>query len=97
VTGIAHITGGGLIDNVPRMLPAGLAARFRAGAWPVPPIFEHLRRLGDLEPAELYRVFNMGLGAPADAAAVKRLAPEAILVGEVDESVNKSEKVTIES
>jgi phosphoribosylformylglycinamidine cyclo-ligase len=102
VAGIAHITGGGLIDNVPRMLPAGLAARFRSGAWPVPPIFEHLRRLGDLAPAELYRVFNMGLGmalacAPENAAAVARLAPEAILVGEVVESVNNSEKVTIES
>jgi phosphoribosylformylglycinamidine cyclo-ligase len=102
VRGLAHITGGGLIDNVPRMLPPGLGARFRQTAWPVPPIFEALRRLGALAPAELYRVFNMGLGlvlacAPADAGEVRRLLPEALVVGEVVEPVNNSARVTIES
>ena len=86
--GIAHITGGGLIDNVPRILPEGLAALFRRGSWPVPPIFTLIQRHGNVAEDEMYRVFNMGLGmvlvcAPGDVDEVKRLLPEVMLVGQV--------------
>ncbi len=88
VTGMAHITGGGLLDNVPRMLPAGLGARFDRAAWAVPPIFELIRGLGDIVDAEMFRVFNMGLGfvfaaRPGAAATVREVVPEVRSVGEV--------------
>lgn len=75
IHGMAHITGGGLVENVPRMLPEGLAARFDGGTWPEPPIFAYLCERGRVTPGERYRVFNMGLGfvlavAPEDAAAL---------------------------
>ncbi len=62
VKGMAHITGGGLIDNVPRILPEGLAAHFDSGKWSVPPIFHLIQRLGNVDRDEMYRVFNMGIG-----------------------------------
>ena len=93
VRGMAHITGGGLIDNLPRMLPDGLAARIHPATWPVPPIIDHLVRAGRVPPPERYRVFNMGLGfvlavAPSDVpAALAALAhdagPTASVVGRV--------------
>jgi len=60
--GAAHITGGGLTDNVPRILPSGLAAEIRLGAWPVLPIFERLRDLGNLADDDYRRTFNLGIG-----------------------------------
>ncbi|HXM43919.1 MAG TPA: phosphoribosylformylglycinamidine cyclo-ligase [Bryobacteraceae bacterium] len=60
--GAAHITGGGLTDNTPRMLPAGLAAQIDTGAWTIPPIFELLRRLGNLPEDDYRRTFNLGIG-----------------------------------
>ncbi len=62
VHGIAHITGGGLIDNPPRVLPDGCAIQLRRGSWPVPKVFPWLQRLGAVEVAEMDRVFNMGIG-----------------------------------
>ncbi len=62
VHGIAHITGGGLLENVERILPEGARAVFERGSWTVPPIFPWLQRLGEVEPAEMDRVFNMGIG-----------------------------------
>lgn len=59
---IAHITGGGLAENLPRILPEGLGAEVRKGSWPVPPVFPYLQRLGGIPEEEMYRVFNMGLG-----------------------------------
>src|SRR5690606_11471429 len=58
----AHITGGGLIDNPPRVLPEGLAIRLRRGSWEIPPVFGWLRSLGHLPDDEAFRVFNMGIG-----------------------------------
>lgn len=60
--GAAHITGGGLTENTPRMLPAGLAAEIDTGAWTIPPIFELLRRLGKLPEDDYRRTFNLGIG-----------------------------------
>jgi len=62
IKGLAHITGGGLTENLPRILPKGCRARVHRGAWPVPPIFQVLRKMGKVDEEELYRVFNMGIG-----------------------------------
>jgi phosphoribosylformylglycinamidine cyclo-ligase len=60
--GAAHITGGGITDNTPRILPAGLAARVDVSSWTVPPFFEELRAIGNLEMADYRRTFNLGVG-----------------------------------
>jgi phosphoribosylformylglycinamidine cyclo-ligase len=62
VSAMAHITGGGITENLPRVLPRGTAAIIEVGTWPVLPIFEHLQKLGNVPPAEMLRTFNMGLG-----------------------------------
>ncbi|HEY4310682.1 MAG TPA: phosphoribosylformylglycinamidine cyclo-ligase [Pirellulales bacterium] len=62
VHGIAHITGGGLLENLSRVLPEGVTAVIKRDSWPVPPVFPWLARLGDVEADEMARVFNMGLG-----------------------------------
>lgn len=79
VRGMAHITGGGFIENIPRMLPEHVNARIRLGSWPIPPIFQLLRQEGALTQDDCYRTFNMGIGyvivVPADAkeAAMRTL------------------------
>ena len=60
--GAAHITGGGITDNTPRILPRGLAARVDLASWTVPKIFEELRAIGDIDPADYRRTFNLGIG-----------------------------------
>lgn len=67
--GLAHITGGGLVDNVPRILPPGCAARIELGSWEVPPLFEALERHGGVDRKEMFRVFNMGVGMVVVVAA----------------------------
>ena len=62
VHGIAHITGGGLLENLRRILPEGIQAVIRRGTWPTPPVFAWLQKLGEVEQAEMERVFNMGIG-----------------------------------
>ncbi len=62
VSALAHITGGGITENLPRVLPRGTAAAIDLGSWPVPPLFEHLRQLGQVSQEEMLRTFNMGLG-----------------------------------
>jgi phosphoribosylformylglycinamidine cyclo-ligase len=62
VSAMAHITGGGITENLPRVLPRGVAALIEVGTWPVLPIFEHLQKLGNVPPQEMLRTFNMGLG-----------------------------------
>jgi phosphoribosylformylglycinamidine cyclo-ligase len=62
VSALAHITGGGITENLPRVLPRGTAAVIELGAWPVLPIFEHLQQLGNVPQDEMLRTFNMGLG-----------------------------------
>jgi len=88
IKGLAHITGGGLVGNVPRSLPKGLAARFDSGKWTKPPIFTLLQKKGNVETAEMYRVFNMGIGmavigAPENVKKMTKALPEAKVVGEV--------------
>lgn len=62
VKGIVHVTGGGLTDNVPRVLPAGCAAVIDPRRWTIPPVFDFLRERGEVPVAEMYRTFNMGIG-----------------------------------
>jgi len=62
IKGLAHITGGGLLENIPRILPAGTRVEIRRGSWPVLPIFESMRRIGNIEEGEMFRTFNMGIG-----------------------------------
>jgi phosphoribosylformylglycinamidine cyclo-ligase len=74
VKAMAHITGGGLTENLPRVLPPGRRARVDSRAWPVPPVFAAIQRAAAVDDAEMRRTFNMGVGfalvvAPADAAA----------------------------
>jgi phosphoribosylformylglycinamidine cyclo-ligase len=68
VKGLAHITGGGLSENLPRILPAGLAAHIDLGAWKAPAVFGWLRQCGNLDDAEMLRTFNCGIGLVAVAA-----------------------------
>jgi len=101
IKGIAHITGGGITENLPRVFPAGVRARINRKSWTVPPIFQVLSRLGEVEREEMYRVFNMGIGliviVPAHAAdTVVARATELgdpafrigdMMVGQVDDSL----------
>jgi phosphoribosylformylglycinamidine cyclo-ligase len=91
---IAHVTGGGLTDNLPRVLPAGTHAEIRVGSWEVPEIFHFLQRQGEVEAEEMFRVFNMGIGMVlvVDAAglaevlaALRRSAQRAVVIGTVRE------------
>ena len=62
VKGMAHITGGGITENIPRVLPAGLTAEIRADGWQLPPLFQWLQAQGNIVPSELYKTFNCGIG-----------------------------------
>jgi phosphoribosylformylglycinamidine cyclo-ligase len=70
-TGMAHITGGGITENLPRILPKAVTAQVEIGSWPVLPIFEHLRELGNVPQEEMMRTFNMGIGLIAAIPAAK--------------------------
>ena len=59
---MAHITGGGFIENIPRILPEGLAIVITKGSWPVPPIFSLIQEDGNVDNDEMFRAFNMGIG-----------------------------------
>jgi len=88
IKGMAHITGGGLLDNLPRVLPDGLATRLDAQAWELLPIFRLMQRAGQVDWQEMARVFNLGLGyiiicSPEDAGRALQLLPEARRVGQV--------------
>jgi phosphoribosylformylglycinamidine cyclo-ligase len=90
IKGMAHITGGGLVENIPRVLPTGCAVELDAAAWEVPPIFGLIQSVGGIEPYEMARVFNMGLGmvmftSPEDAGLILERTPNALRVGRVIE------------
>jgi phosphoribosylformylglycinamidine cyclo-ligase len=75
IKGLAHITGGGLTDNIPRILPEGCGVEIDKGGWPVLPVFNLMQKLGNVSEAEMYRTFNMGVGmvivcAPQDRQAI---------------------------
>jgi len=76
--GMIHITGGGFYDNIPRALPDGVAVRVDLGTWPIPPIFELLRRWGNVSGFEMFRTFNMGIGM---ALIVSKIEAGAVIDG----------------
>jgi len=92
IKGIAHITGGGITENLPRVFPSNVRAQVRRSAWSVPPIFQAIARLGQVAREEMYRVFNMGIGlilvVPASAtqsvvARATSLGDPACLIGTI--------------
>jgi phosphoribosylformylglycinamidine cyclo-ligase len=74
IKAMAHITGGGLVENVPRVLPGGLGAVVQLGSWKTQPVFTMMQRLGEIEVEEMHRVFNMGIGLVVIAPAGLRAA-----------------------
>ncbi len=90
IRGLAHITGGGLLGNVPRILPAGMAARIERKTWEVPALFTALEAVGGVRAEEMWRTFNMGIGmvvvvpaAAASAAGVSAAGLPIIPLGEI--------------
>jgi len=106
IHGLAHITGGGLTGNVPRVLPKGCRANIHKGAWSISPIFSHLQKLGKIEEDEMYRVFNMGIGfvviVPSDQAQAfvdhaNELGEHAFHIGQIEGHPQGSPCVTYAS
>jgi phosphoribosylformylglycinamidine cyclo-ligase len=104
IQGMAHITGGGLLENVPRILPRHCKAVIRKDAWPKLPLFEILREAGNLEEKELYRTFNYGIGmilvVPQDSAddilsRLRGLNEQAYVIGEIAACGENSEQVEL--
>ena len=89
IKALAHITGGGFIENIPRVLPDDLSAVVRVGSWPIPPLFTLIQERGHIDSDEMYRVFNMGIGMiavvrPDDVELVRRQIPEeTFVIGEL--------------
>jgi phosphoribosylformylglycinamidine cyclo-ligase len=79
VKGIAHITGGGLIENIPRVLPAGLAVQIERGSWPMPPLFAWLKQQGNVSDREMFRVFNCGIGMAIIVSAAEAAKAQSLL------------------
>ena len=94
IKGLAHITGGGLVDNVPRVLPKNCDAVIETKSWRVPRIFQIIQQYGDVDPAEMYQVFNMGIGMVAvvserDAPRVMSML-EARRIGRIERGKGKT-------
>jgi phosphoribosylformylglycinamidine cyclo-ligase len=92
IHGVAHITGGGFYENVPRILPKGLGASFQSPTWPVPEIFNLIRSYGNIDSSEMFHTFNMGIGlmmfvdagdGEALIADLEAVGEEAYIIGEV--------------
>jgi phosphoribosylformylglycinamidine cyclo-ligase len=102
IKGMAHITGGGITDNLPRILPPGTEAVIRAGSWDVPPIFQWLERAGGVPREDMLRTFNMGVGlilvvAPADVdRAIAALPPDVRVIGAIAASGSSDPHVRYE-
>jgi phosphoribosylformylglycinamidine cyclo-ligase/phosphoribosylamine--glycine ligase/phosphoribosylformylglycinamidine cyclo-ligase len=79
VKALAHLTGGGFIDNLPRVMPEGLGVDIDPQGWPVPPVFTFLQAQGAVDPVEMYRVFNMGIGLVLIVAADRVAEAQAAL------------------
>ncbi len=102
IKGIAHITGGGITENLPRVFPKGSVARIRRGGWVVPPLFSVIERVGRVPQEEMYRVFNMGIGlilvvgaeeATSVIKALERLGDQAFVIGEMERGTGEERSV----
>lgn len=86
--GIAHITGGGFVGNIPRILPEGVAAHIKKHSWDILPIFKLIQKTGNIKEAEMYQVFNMGIGMtivcpPHQVAKILSILPQAKIIGKI--------------
>ena len=100
VKGIAHITGGGLVENIPRILPYGCGVEIQKGSWPNIPVFNVMQSIGDVDENEMYRAFNMGIGmtfivSPDDICAVTDALKDLTNVYEIGSVVNAKNKVLL--
>ena len=104
VHGIAHITGGGFIENIPRILPDGLTAEIELGTWPVLPVFTELQKLGGLGDRQIYNTFNMGIGmvfavsaqeADALMASLEASGEQAYRIGRVVKTGEDGERLVL--
>ena len=103
IKGIAHITGGGITENLPRVFPSGVRARIHRSRWAVPPIFSVISQFGSVAREEMYRVFNMGIGlilvvppdlAGAVMARALALGDQGYLIGDIVEGKDGDSQVT---
>lgn len=88
IKGLAHITGGGFLENIPRILPEGVSVEVKRGTWPEPPIFGIMQRLGNVSDQEMFRTFNMGIGmilvcSPEDQALLSNAIDQSIKIGSI--------------
>jgi phosphoribosylformylglycinamidine cyclo-ligase/phosphoribosylamine--glycine ligase/phosphoribosylformylglycinamidine cyclo-ligase len=96
IKALAHLTGGGFIENIPRILPEDLDAVIRLGSWPLPPLWKLIQQKGDIAAEEMYRVFNMGIGMVAivDKESVtefqQRIPEETFVIGELVPGARKT-------
>jgi len=95
--GIAHITGGGFVGNIPRILPEGVAAHVKKRSWDILPIFKLIQKEGDIKEAEMYQVFNMGIGmtivcSSRHVAKIVSILPQAKAIGTI---IKKEDKETV--
>ena len=100
VKGIAHITGGGLVENIPRILPDGCGVELQKVSWPTLPVFDVMRSIGDVDESEMYRAFNMGIGmifivSPDNIGAVTDALKDLTDVYEIGSVVNAKNKVLL--
>ena len=100
VKGIAHITGGGLVENIPRILPDGCGVEIQKGSWPNIPVFDVMQSIGDVDENEMYRAFNMGIGmtfivSPDDIGAVTDVLKDLTDVYEIGSVVNAENAVLL--
>ena len=100
VKGIAHITGGGLVENIPRILPDDCGVEIQKGSWPILPVFDVMQSLGNVDEDEMYRTFNMGIGMvfivnPADMDSVKNTTKNLTEVYEIGSIFSGNKDVTI--
>ena len=96
IKALAHLTGGGFIENIPRVLPDDVDAVIDTAAWTVPPLFRLIQERGEVSPEEMYRVFNMGIGMvivvdKKDVTRLQEALPEqSWLIGELDKGNRKT-------
>jgi len=100
VMGIAHITGGGMIENIPRILPDGCAVEIQKGSWPILPVFDVMQSLGEVDKDEMFRTFNMGIGMvfivnDKKVSIVKDVLKDLTEVYEIGSIIHGNKNVTI--
>ncbi len=104
VKGIIHITGGGFYENIPRIIPEGLAVTVETGTWEVPPIFPYIKKCGNIDRKEMFSTFNMGIGmmmvvdaADADGvlAALEAAGEKASVIGEITEKTGDEDVIIV--